>query len=188
MRFTVRFYWDASQNSPEATSLYIKQYSNQSGLWGAASTSNIEILERFQSKALRMIVDAPLYVPNTVIRRDLQIPTVKEEIRRYSDRLCDLVVRVPGYRSRGPGSIPGASQSAEQWSLDFLPTWILVRIMSWRIYYLFTVRWPPLWSSGQSSWLQIRRPGFDSRHYQKKSSESGTGSTQPLEYNWGATW
>jgi hypothetical protein len=26
---------------------------------------------------------------------------------------------------------------------------------------------PPLWSSGQSSWLQIRRPGFDSRHYQK---------------------
>jgi hypothetical protein len=28
--------------------------------------------------------------------------------------------------------------------------------------------WPPLWSSGQSSWLQIRRPGFDSPHYQKK--------------------
>jgi hypothetical protein len=25
---------------------------------------------------------------------------------------------------------------------------------------------PPLWSSGQSSWLQIRRPGFDFRHYQ----------------------
>jgi hypothetical protein len=29
-------------------------------------------------------------------------------------------------------------------------------------------RGPLLWSSGQSSWLQIRRPGFDSRHYQKK--------------------
>jgi hypothetical protein len=27
---------------------------------------------------------------------------------------------------------------------------------------------PPLWSSSQGSWLQIRRPGFDSRHYQKK--------------------
>jgi hypothetical protein len=27
---------------------------------------------------------------------------------------------------------------------------------------------PPLCSSGQSSWLQIRRPGFDSRHYQEK--------------------
>jgi hypothetical protein len=27
---------------------------------------------------------------------------------------------------------------------------------------------PPQWSSGQSVWLQIRRPGFDSQHYQKK--------------------
>jgi hypothetical protein len=33
-------------------------------LWGTASTSNIEILERFQSKVLRIIVDAPWYVPN----------------------------------------------------------------------------------------------------------------------------
>jgi hypothetical protein len=36
---------------------------------------------------------------------------------------------------------------------------IYVRIVTW---------WPPLCSSGQSSWLQIRRLGFDSRHYQKK--------------------
>jgi hypothetical protein len=44
------------------------------------------ILERFQSKALRMIEDAPWYVPNTVIRRDLQAPTAKDEIRRYSSQ------------------------------------------------------------------------------------------------------
>jgi hypothetical protein len=25
---------------------------------------------------------------------------------------------------------------------------------------------PPLWSSGQSSWLQMQRSGFDSRRYQ----------------------
>jgi hypothetical protein len=30
-----------------------------------------------------------------------------------------------------------------------------------------------MWSSGQSSWLQIRRPGFDSRHYQKKDKLVG---------------
>jgi carbonic anhydrase len=53
-------------------------------LWGAASTSNIEILERFQSKALRMITDAPWYVPNAIIQRDLQVPSVKQEIRRLS--------------------------------------------------------------------------------------------------------
>jgi hypothetical protein len=46
-------------------------------LWGTASTSNIKILERFQSKALLVIVDAPWYMPNTVIQRDLETPTFK---------------------------------------------------------------------------------------------------------------
>jgi hypothetical protein len=51
-------------------------------LWGTVSTSNIEILELFQSKVLRMIVDAPWCVSISLIRRDLSFPTVKEEIRR----------------------------------------------------------------------------------------------------------
>jgi hypothetical protein len=46
-------------------------------LWGTASISYIEISECFQSKALRMTVDASF---------DPQTPTVKEEIRRYSSQ------------------------------------------------------------------------------------------------------
>jgi hypothetical protein len=57
-------------------------------LWGTVSTSNIEILERFQSKALRIIVDAPWNVPNSHIRRDLQMTSVKEEICRYSNHIA----------------------------------------------------------------------------------------------------
>jgi hypothetical protein len=53
-------------------------------LCGTTSYSNIEILERFQSKVLWLIVDAPWYVSNSIIRKDLQIPTVKEEISRFS--------------------------------------------------------------------------------------------------------
>lgn len=53
-------------------------------LWGTAANSNIEILQRFQSKVLRCILDAPWYVPNTVIHSDLKINFVKEEIRNYS--------------------------------------------------------------------------------------------------------
>jgi hypothetical protein len=34
------------------------------------------------------------------------------------------------------------------------------------VIYQFTNVWPPLWSSGKSSWLQIQRHGFDSRCYQ----------------------
>jgi hypothetical protein len=61
-------------------------------LWSTTSNSNIEILERFQSKVLRLIVNAPWYVSNSVISKDLQIPTVKEEIGHFSSlhavRLC----------------------------------------------------------------------------------------------------
>jgi hypothetical protein len=41
-------------------------------------------MERFQLKALRLITDAAWYVPNAVIRNDLQIPTIKEELTRLS--------------------------------------------------------------------------------------------------------
>jgi hypothetical protein len=63
----------------------------------AISTSNIEILERFQSKAFRMIVDAPWYVPNTLIRRDLRCPTIAEEIRRYSSRYGARLLTHPNH-------------------------------------------------------------------------------------------
>jgi hypothetical protein len=37
------------------------------------------------------------------------------------------------------------------------------------VFFIFLTSFsPPLWSCGQSSWLQIRRPGFDSRYYQGK--------------------
>jgi hypothetical protein len=37
----------------------------------------------------------------------------------FWDSLCALVVRAPGYRSRGPGSIPGATRFSEkQWVRD----------------------------------------------------------------------
>ena len=53
-------------------------------LWGTAPNSNLEILERFQSKVLRIITDAPWFIPNTVIKHDLQVPTIKQEARKYS--------------------------------------------------------------------------------------------------------
>jgi hypothetical protein len=39
---------------------------------------------------------------------------------------------------------------------------------------------PPLWSSGQSSWLQIQRLRFDSRHYHKKVVGLERGALSPV--------
>ena len=54
-------------------------------LWGTASNSNIEILERFQSKTLRAMLDIPYYVSNKYIHEDLKINTVKQEIAKHSE-------------------------------------------------------------------------------------------------------
>ncbi|CAB0028780.1 unnamed protein product [Trichogramma brassicae] len=60
-------------------------------LWGRAANSSIQMIERFQAKVLRCIVDAPWYVPNEVLRRDLSIPLVREEIdgliKKYTNKL-----------------------------------------------------------------------------------------------------
>jgi len=64
-------------------------------LWGTASNSNIEILQRFQNKVLRLIVNAPWYVPNTILHTDLQIPTVKAEITNFSTKYREKLVTHP---------------------------------------------------------------------------------------------
>ena len=53
-------------------------------VWGCACKSNIAVIERCQSKILRAIVDAPWYVTNDMIHKDLGIPTVHEVIHARS--------------------------------------------------------------------------------------------------------
>jgi hypothetical protein len=53
-------------------------------LWGSASNCTTDILERFQSKVLWIITDAPRYVPNVVKKRDLQVLSVRQEVRNCS--------------------------------------------------------------------------------------------------------
>lgn len=54
-------------------------------LWGSASNSNVEIIQRYQSKTLRMILGAPWFVSNQTLHNDLKVPTVLEEARRFTE-------------------------------------------------------------------------------------------------------
>ena len=49
-------------------------------LWGCATKSNIGILQRYQSKLLRTITNAPWYVTNHTLHTDLHIPYVHQVI------------------------------------------------------------------------------------------------------------
>ena len=55
-------------------------------LWGTTAMRHINKIGIMQAKILRTIVNAPWYVRNEDIRRNLGIPTVKEEISRYSEK------------------------------------------------------------------------------------------------------
>jgi len=58
-------------------------------LWDFAS--NIEILQRFQNKYFRIIVNALWYVSNDTLHHDLNVPYVKNKLKRLSQRYADRI-------------------------------------------------------------------------------------------------
>ena len=55
-------------------------------LWGCTSKNNIEIIQRFQNKVLRTIVNAPWYIRNKDLHRDLNVAMVQDEICRFAQQ------------------------------------------------------------------------------------------------------
>ncbi|KAL4143538.1 hypothetical protein QTP88_005857 [Uroleucon formosanum] len=78
-------------------------------LWGAAKISNINRIQRFQSKTLRTILKAPFYVSNHTLHTDLKIPFVsdlaKTHYKRFNSRLVHH--KNPLISDLSSASIPG---------------------------------------------------------------------------------
>lgn len=55
-------------------------------LWGCAKQSCIKKIQTFQNKVLRNIVNAPWYIRNRDIHRDLSIADVATEIKRFASK------------------------------------------------------------------------------------------------------
>jgi hypothetical protein len=53
-------------------------------LWGCEEKSNIEILQRYLSKVLRCLVNAPWYTRNSDIYRELGVETIASIIARHA--------------------------------------------------------------------------------------------------------
>lgn len=54
--------------------------------WGCTKDTNIKIIQNFQNKVLRSFVNAPWYIRNDDIHRDLGIETVVEEIHKFAQK------------------------------------------------------------------------------------------------------
>ena len=55
-------------------------------LWGRTKQTNIDIIQPFQNKVLRNIVDAPWYIRNADLLRDLQMEMVTNEIGKFAKK------------------------------------------------------------------------------------------------------
>jgi hypothetical protein len=55
-------------------------------LWGCRKQSNTDIIQRFQNKILRNIVDETWYIRNTDLRGDLQLEMVTNEIGKFAEK------------------------------------------------------------------------------------------------------
>ena len=64
-------------------------------LWGTAAMSHINKIETEQAKILKTIVNAPWYVRNEDLHKNLKIPTVKEEIATYAKKYKKRLVTRP---------------------------------------------------------------------------------------------
>jgi hypothetical protein len=53
-------------------------------LWGCASDSNIQVIQHYQNKVLKYIVNAPRYVRNSDLHRDLGIKTVTDTMAKFA--------------------------------------------------------------------------------------------------------
>ena len=88
-------------------------------LWGCAKLSHTKILQRFQSKTLRSLANAPCYVSNHQLHTDLVIPFVSDEIRkssiRYDQRLAGHLNVLVAALSTPPNV---ARRLKRQWASD----------------------------------------------------------------------
>jgi hypothetical protein len=55
-------------------------------LWGCTKQSNTDIIQRFQNKVLRNIIDATWYIRNGDLDMDLQMEMVTNEIGRFAKK------------------------------------------------------------------------------------------------------
>ena len=61
-------------------------------LCGCTKQSNTDIIQRFQNKVIRNIVDAPWYIRNADLRRDLQMEMVTNEIDKFAKKREERVL------------------------------------------------------------------------------------------------
>lgn len=90
-------------------------------LWGCAKASHTKILQRFQSKTLRMLTNAPWYIRNDTLHNDLGVPYVDSEIKRLSTNYSSNLAGHPNQLIEQLTNQPAITRRLKrQWPMDLV--------------------------------------------------------------------
>ena len=86
-----KYLWLINHNSPLSLenkliiykSILKPMWSYRVELWETAAKSHLDIIQRFQSKTIRLISKAPYYVTNVQLHRDLNVALIEDR-----DKTC----------------------------------------------------------------------------------------------------
>lgn len=91
-------------------------------LFGTAKKSNLQRIQAFQSKFLRLATNCPPYVSNETLHSDLKIPYVKETARTFYNR---FYYRLQNHKNTlikrmSSRHFPPVRRLRRQWTRDLL--------------------------------------------------------------------
>jgi hypothetical protein len=89
-------------------------------LWDCASNSDIEIIQRYQSKLLRTITNAPWYVTNHTLHADLHIPYVREVFQERIANHRTAIASHPNQLMVPLLCTPASRRLKRRWTFDRL--------------------------------------------------------------------
>jgi hypothetical protein len=87
-------------------------------LWGCSNKSNVNIIQRFQSKTLRMITGAPWYVSNHTLHADLSVATVQEERLNRIDKHFQRLQTHENQLANNLGAVRNPKRLKRIWPCD----------------------------------------------------------------------
>jgi hypothetical protein len=90
-------------------------------LWGCAKPPNTKIVQRVQSKILRMVFNAPCYISNKTLHEESGIPFVEDENKSLTNSYLHNLPRHPNEQVSHPHVPPAARRRLHrQWPTDVL--------------------------------------------------------------------
>jgi len=89
-------------------------------LWGCAASSNLAIIQRYQAKILRQITNAPRYVTNHTLHKDLLISQVRTVLQELTDTHRTALQSHPNPLMAQILAPPNSRRLLRRWTLDVI--------------------------------------------------------------------